>query len=72
MRSSDQFRFHPMGTTKPSGQDLFQMAEIANNHNYHCPEALMLIIAGTAQDYFLKVYITDQHTKVTTPMNFIK
>lgn len=67
-----EWHFHPMGTTTPSGQDLFQMAEIANNHNYNCPEAIMIIIAGTAKNHFIKAFITDQRSRVTTPMNVIE
>jgi len=63
-----EWHFHPLGTTNPSNQDLKQMLEIANSKDYHCPEAIMIIIAGTAANYVIKPFLTDKKKGLTLPM----
>lgn len=66
-----EWHFHPLGTTTPSSQDLIQMHEIANSHSYNCPEAIMIIIAGSAKRYVVKPFLTDRRTGMTKPMKII-
>lgn len=63
-----EWHFHPLGTTNPSPQDYWQMLDIASSHNYCCPEAIMIIIAGNADNYVIEPFLTIRKEKRTYPM----
>ena len=52
-----EWHFHPNGSATPSGQDIAQMAEIANTPSYHCPEPLLLVVGGKCEEYSFGAYV---------------
>ncbi len=42
-----EWHVHPNGTPAPSAVDIQQMRAIARSPAYHCPEPLLLVLAGT-------------------------
>lgn len=63
-----EWHFHPLGSVSPSGQDYKQMNEIAASKKYHCPEPVMIIIAGSFNQYVVQPYLTIQSDKQTYVM----
>ncbi|QJB42442.1 Mov34/MPN/PAD-1 family protein [Chitinophaga oryzae] len=52
-----EWHLHPFASAIASGTDISQMFAISKNVKYHCPEPILLIVGGNADEYELKVYI---------------
>lgn len=52
-----EWHFHPNGTPIPSQTDIQEMRKISKNHNYNCPEPILLIASNYNEHWELGEYI---------------
>ena len=45
-----EWHFHPGGPPEPSPTDVEQMGKIARSPSYNCPEPVLLLVGGAAQE----------------------
>lgn len=75
-----EWHFHPFSLPMPSPTDITQMAEIAEESSYQCPEPILLIIGGdpseawTARAFvslqrvpFIELYHVNEHARNDVP-----
>jgi Prokaryotic homologs of the JAB domain len=60
-----EWHFHPSGRAGASPQDRRQMAEIAQDPNYHCERPLLIIASpGTLRRRTARVFVTSQQREL--------
>ena len=60
-----EWHFHPIGGAEPSPQDQRQMAEIAQDPNYHCERPLLIIASpATLRRRTVRVFVTSEQRKL--------
>ena len=60
-----EWHFHPIGRAEPSPQDLRQMAEIAQDPNYHCERPLLIIASpATLGRRSARVFVTSEQREL--------
>lgn len=60
-----EWHFHPTGRADASPQDRRQMAEIAQDPNYHCERPLLVIVSpGTLRRRTARVFVTSQQREL--------
>ncbi len=53
-----EWHFHPGGPPAPSPTDVEQMGKIARSSSYRCPEPILLLVGGAAQERSdVRVYV---------------
>lgn len=53
-----EWHFHPGGAAEPSPTDTEQMAKIARSASYKCPEPVLLLVGGSAEERSdVRVYV---------------
>jgi integrative and conjugative element protein (TIGR02256 family) len=59
-----EWHYHPGAAAEPSGTDLSQMLEVANDEKYACPEPLLFIIGGDpSAAWELRIFLTFRNRK---------
>lgn len=53
-----EWHFHPGGAPEPSPMDIKQMGKIARSPSYRCPEPVLLLVGGAAEERSdVRVYV---------------
>lgn len=67
-----EWHFHPGGAPEPSPTDIEQMGKIARSPSYKCPEPVLLLVGGVAEELSdVRVYVFLSKSGRAAPMELL-
>jgi integrative and conjugative element protein (TIGR02256 family) len=67
-----EWHFHPGGAAEPSPTDTEQMAKITHSASYKCPEPVLLLVGGSADDRsYVRVYVFVGKERCAAPIELL-